>query len=98
MNEYYGNWEFDAQKLLIRNRITGECVDLQKVDTPTQVFRYAKEMSREGSRYGDPRGFTMVLRRACQQVFNSSLSGVYCQSGAYRHVDWRRQASPRRQA
>lgn len=98
MNNYAGNWEFDAQKLIIRNRISGECVDLQKVDTPAQVFRYAKEMSREGSRHGDPRGFTMILRRACQQVFNSSLRAVYCQSDAQRHVDWQHRASPRRQA
>jgi len=98
MNKYSGNWEFDAQKLLIRNRITGECVDLQEVDTPAQVFRYAKEMSRESSRDGDPRGFTMILRRACQQVFNSSLRGVYCQAGAQRHVNWHRRTSRRRQA
>ena len=98
MSDYGGNWEFDAQKLVIRNKLTGESIDLQEVDTPAQVFRYAKEMSREGSRTGDPRGFTMILRRACQQVFNSSLRGVYCQSDGQRHVDWRRRVSPRRQA
>ena len=98
MNEYAGNWEFDPQKLMIRNRITGECVDLQEVDTPAQVFRYAREMSREDARNGDSRVFTMILRRACQQVFNSSLRGVYCQSGGHRPVDWHRRASQRSQA
>ncbi len=93
METHSGKWEFDAARLLLRNRTTGEAIALREIDTPEALLQKTVHLADNTESAKDVRGFTAAVRHACNVVFQSSLRDVYCcPDRPLRRVDWQGRA------